>query len=58
MTKDRRKRNIKSMIASAEGGSGWLHRISEPTVWREGIQIREEEDDNRPMERSEEKKKE
>ena len=50
---------VRRMIASAEGGAGWLHRISKPTVWREGIQIlREEEDNNRPMERSEEKKKE
>ena len=50
---------VRRMIASAEGGAGWLHRISKPTVWRGGIQIlREEEDNNRPMERREEKKKE
>ena len=50
---------VRRMIASAEGGAGWLHRITKPTVWRGGIQIlSEEEEENRPMERREEKKKE
>ena len=47
------------MIASVEGGAGWQHRISKSTVWREGIQIlSKEEEDSRPMARSEEKRKE
>ena len=59
-TKEEKHREfVRRMIASAEGGAGWLHRFSKPTVWRGGIRIlREEEEENRPVERSKEKRKE
>ena len=45
------------MIKSAEGSSGLLHKITKPTMWREGVQILEkEEEDARFLDRCEEKK--
>ena len=47
------------MIASAEGGAGLLHKVTKPTVWREGLQILNgKEEDIRPLARCEEKRNE
>ena len=47
------------MIKSADGSAGLLHKITEPTAWRGGVQIlMREEDDAKPMTRCEEKRKE
>ena len=46
-------------VRSAEGGTGLLHEITKPTAWRGGVQIlKEEEQDARPMDRCEERRKE
>ena len=43
------------LIGSAEGGTSWLHKITKPTVWRGGMQILDEkEEDVRPLARCEE----
>ena len=46
------------MIKSADGSAGLLHKITEPTAWRGGVQIlRKEEEDAKWMARCEEKRK-
>ena len=50
---------VSRMIASAEGTTGLLHKITKPTAWRGGVQILEEEqEDTKPLARWEEKRKE
>ena len=53
------QRKVEQMIMSAEGGAGLLHKITKPTMWRGGVQIlKEEEEDARLSDRCEAKKKE
>ena len=43
---------VSRMINSAEGGTGLLHSITKPTVWRGGVQmLMEEEEDAKPLEK-------
>ena len=47
------------MMKSAEGGTGHLHKITMPTVWRGGLQMLEkEQEDVKPSARCEEKRRE
>ena len=47
------------IISSAEGGTGFLHRVTKRAVWRDGLQVIEDvEDDVKPMNRCEERRKE
>ena len=48
---------VSRMITSAEGGAGWLHRITKPAMWRGGIHSLSKEEDRRLTARSEEKRK-
>ena len=51
------QRKVEKMIESAEGSGGLLHKITKPTMWREGVQIlKEEEEDVRLLDRCEAKK--
>ena len=53
------QRKVEKMIKSGEGGAGVLHKITKPTMWRGGVQIlKEEEEDARLLDRCEAKKKE
>ena len=53
------QRKVENMIQSAEGSAGLLHKITKPTMCREGVQILEkEEDDARLLDRCEAKRKE
>ena len=46
------QRKAEKMIKSAEGSAGLLHKITKPTVWRGGVQIlKEEEEDARLSDR-------
>ena len=46
------------MIASAQGGTGQLHKITKPTAWRGEVQIlNEEQEIVKPSARCEEKRK-
>ena len=50
---------VSRMITSADVGTGLLHKITKPTVWRGGLQIlMEEEEDAKPLARCEEKRRE
>ena len=50
---------VSRMTASADGGTGLLHKITKPRAWREGVQIvKEEEKDAKSSARCEEKRKE
>ena len=44
------------MIQSADGGTGILYKITEPTTWRGGVLILKDEEDVKPLARCEEKK--
>ena len=47
------------MMSSAEGGAGFLHRITKPAAWSGGLQVLEElEEDAKPMKRCEDKREE
>ena len=53
------QRNVEKIIKSAEGSAGLLHKITKPTMWRGGVQIlKEEEEDARLLDRCEAKRKE
>ena len=53
------QRKVEKMIKSAEGSAGLLHKITKPTMWRGGLQIlKEEEEDARLLDRCEAKRKE
>ena len=52
------QRNVVQMFKSADGSAGLLHKITKPTAWRGGVQILKEEEDARPMDRCEAKRKE
>ena len=53
------QRKVEKMIKSAEGSAGLLHKIPEPTMWREGAHILEkEEEDARLLDRCEAKRRE
>ena len=48
---------VSRVIARAGGGAGLLHKFSNPTAWRGGVQLLEEvERDAKPMKRCEEKR--
>ena len=50
---------VSRIVACVEGGTGFLHTVTKPTAWREGIQILEEEDEDvRSLARCEEKRTE
>ena len=49
---------VSRVIRSAEG-IGFMHKITEPTAWRGGVQIlKEEVEDAKPLARRKDKKKE
>ena len=53
------QRKVEKMIKSAERSAGLLHKITKPTMWRGGVQIpKEEEEDVRLLDRCEAKRKE
>ena len=53
------QRKVEKMIKSAERSAGLLHKITKPTMWRGGLQIlKEEEEDARLLDRCEAKRKE
>ena len=53
------QRKVEKMIKSAEGSAGLLHNITKPAMWRGGIQIlKQEEEDARLLDRCEAKRKE
>ena len=57
--KELHQQKVKQMIQSAEGSAGLLHKITEPTAWREGAQIlKNEEEDVRLLDRCDAKRKE
>ena len=66
MKKEDGKENVEEMhqrqeymIQSAEGSAGLLHIITKPTMWRGGVQIlKEEEEDARLLDRCEAKREE
>ena len=37
---------VSCMIKSAEGGTGLLHKITEPASWRGGVQMLERDDED------------
>ena len=54
-----RQRQVENMMKSAEGSARLLHKITKRTMWRGGVQIlKEEEEDARLLDRCEEKRKE
>ena len=57
--KEVHQRKVSQMIKSADESAGLLHKITKPPAWRGGVQILKEEEENaRPMNRFEEKRKE
>ena len=56
--KEEHQKLSSSMIASAEGGTGQLLEITEPTARRGEVQILNEEENVKPSARCEEKRKE
>ena len=53
------QRKVENMIKSAEGSAGFLRKITKPTMWRGGMQIlKDEEEDARLLDGCEAKKKE
>ena len=53
------QKKVSQMIKSTDGSAGLLHKITEPTAWRGGVQIlKKEEEDARPLASCEEKRKE
>ena len=53
------QRKVEQKIKSAEDSDGLLHRITKPTPWRGGAQIlKKKEEDARPLDRREAKRKE
>ena len=50
---------VSQMIKSADGGTGFLHKIMKPAAWRGGAQIlKKEEEDVRLLDRFEAKRQE
>ena len=58
MQEEEPQKLVSRMIASAQGGTGQLHKITEPTAWRGEVQILHEEENVKPSARCEEKRKE
>ena len=49
---------VEKMIKSAQGSAGLLHKIAKTTMWRRGVQILEnEEEDARLLDRCKAKRK-
>ena len=56
---DMHQQKVEKMTESAEGGAGLLHKITKRTMWRGGVQILKEEEENaRLLDRCEAKRKE
>ena len=52
------QRMVEKMIKSAEGSAGLIRKITKPTMWRGGVQIlKNEEEDARLLDRCEAKRK-
>ena len=52
------QRKVDKMIKSAERSAGLLHKITQPTMWRGGVQIlKKEEEDAKVLDRCEAKRK-
>ena len=39
------QRKVEKVVKSAEGSVGLLHKITKPTMWRRGVQILKEEEE-------------